>query len=144
MVKLEFGRASMNEIFTEKLAYSKAFIFVMEHYVEVLKTGFSELSLCIHNEMNVTYMVKHGEVICACVYEMDTKKDQAWIYLAATAKHCRGEGHYDYVYNEVESVCKAHGMKVLNSNIHVHNNSMIEHALRHDRELLWFRSRKYL
>jgi hypothetical protein len=134
----------MNEIFTEKLAYSKAFVFVMENYVEVLKAGFSELSLCIHNEMTVTYMVNNGEVVSACVYEMDTKKDQAWIYIAATARHRRGEGLYDHVYTEVENVCKAHGMKVLNSNIHTHNTSMIEHAIRHDRELLWFRSRKYL
>jgi hypothetical protein len=134
----------MNEIITEKLAYSKAFLFVMEHYLEVLKAGFSELSLCINNEMNVTYMINNGEVVSACVYDMDTNKGQAWIYIAATAKHRRGEGLYDYVYEEVENVCRANAIKVLNSNIHTHNTAMIEHAIRHERELLWFRSRKYL
>lgn len=134
----------MNEIITEKLAYSKAFIFVMEHFVKVLKAGHSELSLCINNEMNVTYLIEDDEVVSACVYELDTRKNQAWIYIAATAEQHRGCGYYDEVYKEVENVCKTNGMKVLNSNIHIENTAMIKNAFRNGRDMSWYRSRKYL
>jgi ribosomal protein S18 acetylase RimI-like enzyme len=134
----------MREIITEQLAYSKAFIFVMDNFVEILKKGYSELSLCISNEMNVTYMIDEDIVMGACVYEMDDRKKQAYIYTAAVDKFYRNEGVYTIIYKEVERVCRMNGMKVLNSNIHVNNTAMIEHALRNDRELLWFRTRKVL
>jgi ribosomal protein S18 acetylase RimI-like enzyme len=134
----------MREIITEQLAYSKAFIFVMDNFVEILKKGYSELSLCINNEMNVTYMLDEDLVMGACVYEMDDRKKQAYIYTAAVDKFYRNEGVYTTIYKEVERVCRMNGMKVLNSNIHVNNDVMIEHALRNDRELLWFRTRKVL
>jgi ribosomal protein S18 acetylase RimI-like enzyme len=134
----------MREIITEKLAYSKAFIFVMDNFVEILKKGHSELSLCISNEMTVTYMIDEDIVIGACVYDMDDRKRQAYIYTAAVDKFYRNEGVYNTIYKEVERVCRMSGMKVLNSNIHVNNTAMIEHALRNDRELLWFRTRKVL
>ena len=134
----------MREIITEQLAYSKAFIFVMDNFVEILKKEHSELSLCINNEMNVTYMLDGDIVMGACVYDMDDRKKQAYIYTAAVDKFYRNEGVYTEIYREVERVCRMNGMKVLNSNIHVNNTAMIEHALRNDRELLWFRSRKAL
>lgn len=134
----------MREIITEQLAYSRAFIFVMDNFVEILKKGYSELSLCINNEMTVTYMVEGDQVLGACVYDMDDRKKQAYIYTAAVDKFYRNEGVYDAIYLEVERVCRMNGMKVLNSNIHVDNVAMIAHAKKHDRELAWYRSRKVL
>lgn len=134
----------MNVIITETFAYSDAFIFVMENYVEMFKRGHCELSLCIRNDMNVTYMKIGDEVVSACVYELDHTKKQAWIYVAATAKIHRNSGYYEQVYEAVEDECRNAGMKVLNSNIHVDNVAMIQHAMKNDRELMWYRSRKYL
>jgi hypothetical protein len=134
----------MREIITEKLAYSRSFVFVMENFVEILKQGHSELSLCINNEMNVTYMIEEDQILGACVYEIDSKKNQAYIYTAAVNPLFRKQGIYTSIYLEVEKVCRSVGMKVLNSNIHVHNQPMIEHAIKHNRELAWLRSRKVL
>ena len=89
-------------------------------------------------------MLDEDLVMGACVYEMDDRKKQAYIYTAAVDKFYRNEGVYTTIYKEVERVCRMNGMKVLNSNIHVNNDVMIEHALRNDRELLWFRTRKVL
>jgi GNAT superfamily N-acetyltransferase len=135
----------MIEIYTDtRLAYSKSFIFVMEQFVNTLKAGHSDLSLCINNSMNVTYAVADEEVVGACVYELDPIKRQAWIYTAAVSESHRGQGVYDKIYKEVERVCKENGMVVLNSNVHVDNRAMIQSALKNDREMLWYRTRKYL
>lgn len=135
----------MREIFTDtRLAYSKAFIFVMENFVEILKQGHSELSLCINNSMMVTYAIDNGEVVGACVYEIDAVKRQAWIYTAGVAAAHRGQGIYDDIYSEVEHQCRNAGMLVLNSNIHVDNAGMIANAKKHGRLLSWYRTSKQL
>jgi hypothetical protein len=135
----------MIEIYTDdRLAYSKAFVFVMEQFVNTLKAGHSELSLCINNSMTVTYAVIDNTVVGACVYEMDTVKRQAWIYTAAVEKLHRGCGIYDNIYKEVENVCRQNHMVVLNSNVHIDNQAMIQSALKNNREMLWYRTRKYL
>jgi len=135
----------MREIITEPtLSYSKAFIFVMDHFVKMLKAGHSDLSLCIKNSMTVTYAVENEQVIGACVYELDHSKRQGWIHTAAIDENFRGLGVYEEIYKEVEQVCKTSGMIVLGSNIHVDNEPMIHHAEKNNRELLWYKSRKYL
>lgn len=135
----------MREIITEPtLSYSKAFIFVMEHFVKMLKAGHSELSICINNSMTVTYAMEDGQVIGACVYELDKSKRQAWIYSAAVDENHRGKGVYTDIYNEVERVSKAAGMVVINSNVHIDNAPMIKSADKNNREMLWYRTRKYL
>lgn len=135
----------MREIITEPtLSYSKAFVFVMEHFVKMLKSGHSDLSLCINNSMTVTYAIEDNQVIGACVYELDHSKRQAWIHIAAVNESHRSNGIYDEIYQEVEQVCKNSGMVVLSSNVHVDNAPMIKSASKNNRELLWYKSRKYL
>jgi predicted GNAT family acetyltransferase len=135
----------MREIITEPtLSYSKAFIFVMEHFVKMLKAGHSELSICINNSMTVTYALEDGEVIGACVYELDQGKRQAWIYSAAVDENHRGQGVYTDIYKEVERVSKSAGMVVINSNVHIDNAAMVKSADKNGREMLWYRTRKYL
>lgn len=135
----------MREIITEPtLSYSRAFVFVMEHFVNMLKSGHSELSICINNSMTVTYAVEDGKVIGACVYELDQSKRQAWIYSAAVDEEYRGLGVYNDIYQEVEQVSKQAGMVVLNSNVHIDNAAMVKNADKNGRELLWYRTRKYL
>lgn len=135
----------MIEIITnERLAYSPAFVFVMENFVELLKKGYSEHSLCIDNSMMVTYAVTDMAVVGACVYELNRVKNQAWIYTAGVDEKYQGQGIYDKIYKEVEAVCKSEGMRVLNSNIHVDNTSMIMSAAKNDRELSYYRSTKLL
>lgn len=135
----------MREIITEStLSYSKAFIFVMDHFVKMLKAGHSELSICINNSMPVTYALENGEVVGACVYELDKGKRQAWIYSAAVDEQHRGKGIYNEIYSEVERVCKDAGMVVINSNVHIENVSMLKSADKNGREMLWYRTRKYL
>jgi len=135
----------MREIITENtLSYSKAFIFVMDHYVQMLKAGHSELSICIKNSMTVTYAIEDNVVIGACVYELDPTKRQAWIYSSAVDENCRGQGVYNEIYQEVENVCKRAGMVVIYSNVHVDNLAMLANANKNSREMLWYRTRKYL
>ena len=135
----------MREIITEPtLSYSKAFIFVMEHFVKMLKAGHSELSICINNSMPVTYAIEENKVVGACVYELDHSKRQAWIYSAAVDEDYRAQGVYSEIYQEVERICKDAGMVVINSNVHIDNVAMIHNAGKNDREMLWYRTRKYL
>lgn len=135
----------MKQIITEpSLSYSKAFIFVMDQFVKMLKLGHCEKSLCINNTMTVTYAVDGDTVIGACVYELDVPKRQGYIYIAAVDEEYRGQGVYNEIYKEVESVCKQHGIVVLNSNVHVDNIAMIKSAEKNNRKLSWYRSSKQL
>lgn len=135
----------MREITTEPtLSYSKAFVFVMDEFVKMLKQGYCESTICMNNSMKVSYAVENDEVIGACVYELDKNKRQAWIYFASVSEKNRGQKIYDEIYAEVEKNCKSEGMVVINSNIHIDNISMISSAKKNNRELLWYRSRKFI
>jgi hypothetical protein len=135
----------MIEIITNtRLAYSPAFIFVMENFVKILKEDHSEHSLCIDNSMMVTYAVDQSVIVGACVYELNRVKNQAWIYTAGVKEEYQRKGIYDIIYKEVESVCKAEGMVALNSNIHVDNIGMIRSAAKNNRKLSYYRSTKLL
>lgn len=128
----------------DRLAYSEAFVFVMDNFVRILKAGHAEHSLCINNSMHVTYAVEDNTIIGACVYDMDMDKRQAIIYSAGVDPRYQGEGVYQEIYEEVERVCRAEGMKVLNSNIHVDNEAAIASARKNNRNVSYYRTSKKL
>ena len=135
----------MREIITDtRLAYSEAFIFVMDNFVKILKAGHSEHSLCINNNMHVTYAKENDSVIGACVYELDMNKCQAIIYSGGVDKAYQGTGVYQQIYEEVENVCRSNGIKVLNSNVHVENQAMLASAAKNGRKLEYIRTTKRL
>lgn len=135
----------MRQIITDDtLAYSEAFIFVMDNFVRILKAGHAEHSLCINNSMYVTYAKEGDKVIGACVYDMDMDKRQAIIYSAGVDKAYQNSGVYQEIYTEVEETCYRHGMRVLNSNIHIENQAMLASAVKNGRKLEYFRTTKRL
>lgn len=135
----------MRKIITdETLAYSKAFVFVMENFTRILKAGQCEHTICFGNGSRVTYMLDDDIVIGACVYEFDDVKKQAYIYTAGVDSIHRNKGIYQEIYNEVEKLARQNGMKVINSSVHIDNQAMLAAAVKNGRMLTHYRTTKVL
>lgn len=135
----------MIQIITDKtLAYSPAFVFVMDNFAKILKAGQCEHTICFGNGSHVTYAENDGEVIGACVYEFDDVKKQAYIYTAGVDIAWRNRGIYQQIYFEVESLAKEAGMKVINSSVHIENQAMLSSAVKNGRVLTHYRTTKVL
>lgn len=128
----------------ETLAYSKAFVFVMENFTRILKAGQCEHTICFGNGSSVTYMMEDDTVIGACVYEFDMVKKQAYIYTAGVEPVYRSRGVYQEIYDEVEKIARSKGMKVINSSVHIDNQAMLASAVKNGRMLTHYRTTKVL
>ena len=126
-------------------AHSKAFIFVMDHFVKLLKAGMAEQELCFHNAVQVAYVEdEDGDVIGAAIFDLDKTKRQAWIYLAAVAADHRSQGIYSAIYRKIEDIARNEGMKGLGSNVNVRNAPMLATAEKNGRQLIAYRVKKAL
>lgn len=131
-------------IMDERLAYSPAFVFVMEQFVDLLHKGHADQSLCMTNSMRVVYAKNASGVVGACVFDLDYSKGQAWIYMAAVDDDYRHQGIYQQIYSTVEDICISEGMRSIGSNVSVYNSPMIDFAIKNDREMRWFKTTKRL
>lgn len=133
------------EIKTEKtVANSKAFVFLLEQYLAIVKAGHADMELSYSNSSTVTYALIDGEVVGACAWYIDQGKRAAWILFSAVAPDRRRQGIYSAIAAAVEKQAKTWGAVALYSGVHVTNDAMIAAAQGTGRKLGWYRAKKDL
>lgn len=128
------------------LAHSKAFIFVLDEYVKLLKNGFGELELFFNNTSSVTYLLDEStdEVVSAIVWGVDLQRRVGTIHFSATSESHRNNGYYKRLLTNVESSMKNRGVVVFYSGVHVDNETMLQLTESTNRKKTFYRVKKYL
>lgn len=127
------------------VANSKAFVFLLEEYLALLKRGHGDNEFAYGNNAQCTYAVDdNGAVIGACAWFIDHNKRAAWILFSAVAAAHRRQGVYTAVRTEVERIAKTKGAAAIYSGVHVENEAMIAAARASGRQLGWYRAKKQL
>lgn len=130
----------------ETLAHSRAFIFVLDHYVQLLKAGFGDLEFYFGNASRVTYIYDEStsEIITACVWSVDATRRTGTIHFSATEQSRRRQGHYKKIFNEVQRLMISKGAVSLYSSVHLDNQPMIAAAESSGRKQAFYRTKKSL
>jgi len=129
----------------QTFAHSKAFLFVMDHYVKLLKAGYGDNEISFSNHSLVSYALdKTGKVVSASVWSYDANRRAVSVLFSATLETERGKGLYRKVFAEVERNAKLKGAVVIFSGVHVDNGPMIKAAKQTGRNLSWYRVKKIL
>lgn len=130
----------------ETLAHSRAFIFVLDHYVQLLKVGFGDPEFYFGNASRVTYLydASTSEIITACVWSIDPTRRTGTIHFSATEPSRRRQGHYKKIFNEVQRLMINKGAVSLYSSVHLDNEPMIAAVESSGRKQAFYRTKKSL
>lgn len=130
----------------ETLAHSRAFIFVLDHYVQLLKNGFGEPEFYFGNSSRVTYLYdpSTSDIISACVWSIDPTRRAGTIHFSATEQSRRKQGHYKKIFTEVQRMMINKGAVTLYSSVHLDNEPMIAAAESSGRKKSFYRTKKSL
>lgn len=117
----------MKIVTEDTLAHSKAFVFVMEQFVQLLKEGLSDMETPFGNNFKVTYMITEdtGEVVSAIVWGNDLSRRISTLNFVCTAYEHRRKGYYTQLFNEVQRLMKSKGSTLLYYNVHTNNSQML-------------------
>jgi GNAT superfamily N-acetyltransferase len=128
----------------DSLAHSKAFVFVLEEYLALVKAGHADYDLPFTNGSLVAYALLGDQVIGASVWSYDPPKRAAWVLFSAVAEEHRKQGIYKQLIHFVEQQAIRKGAAALYSGVHVTNDAMIAAAQASGRTLGWYRTKKPL
>lgn len=128
----------------ETLAHSNAFIFVLEHWVELLKAGHGDTEFSFGNQSMVTYASDNNVVVGSIVWGYDPARRAATEILTAVAKSYRRQGIYTSMITEVMRRAKLKGAVNIFSGVAVTNLPMLEHVAKAERNPNWVRTKKSL
>lgn len=127
------------------VANSKAFVFLLEEYLALVKRGFADNEFAYGNGSMCTYAVDDaGSVIGACAWFIDNGKRSAWILFAAVAEPHRRHGVYSALQAEVERIARAKGVAALYLGVHVDNDAMVATSKGAGYRQSWYRAKKEL
>jgi len=133
----------MKIIFEETLAHSKAFIFILDQWVKLLKAGQGDNELPFSNSSFVCYAIDDkGVMLGASVWIYDTSRRTANVLFSAVDEQHRRKGLYTLIIQEVERRAKLKGAINLYSGVHVSNQTMIATAAKVGRKAGWYRLKK--
>jgi len=128
----------------DTLAHSKAFIFVMDQWVKLLKLGYGDTELAFGNQSLVTYALADDQktVLAAIVWSYDSGRRVAGELFSSVAEEHRRTGIYTKVIAEVERRAKLRGAVALYSGVHVNNVQMLTSVEKEGRRVDWYRVKK--
>lgn len=134
----------MHSIKTEEtLANSKAFVFALENFLELVKNGHADTELAFINSCKVTYAISEKNEILGCtVWGIIKQKSSAWIYFSATDKKHRKKGIHSEIIKEVEKQAKILKCKAVYAGIHVSNAPMNLAMKKNGYSQSWYRVKK--
>lgn len=137
------NQQTFNVVTANTLANSKAFVFVLNAYTELVNIGHADCELAFDNTNLVTYAEHEGKVIGSCVWMM-TLKRSVWILFSAVDKDWRRMGVYTAMLNQLDKEARQAGAVTILSGVHVNNVAMIAAAVKHGRAPKWIRMKKDL
>jgi len=126
------------------LAGSKAIVFVLREYADMLDRGHAELEISFYNVSRVSYLLDDNLVIAACVWVYDPPKLMGWTYFTGVAEKHRGQGLYSRLSEGVEIEMKKLGATTSCSSMWVDNKTAIAAAEKHGKKVFAARTRKII
>lgn len=135
----------MRILYENTVANSKAFLFLLEEYLALLKRGHGDNEFAYGNGAQCTYAVDDNDVIIgASAWFIDHNKRAAWILFTAVAESSRRQGVYTAMRKEIERIAKSKGAAALYLGTHVTNDAMIAATKAAGKQLGWYRAKKSL
>lgn len=127
----------------QSFAHSPAFLFMLEEFVKLVKTGYADNELNFTNSSFVDYALDDQQQVAGgCIWTYDPLKRSAWILFSAVRENMRKKGVYKSIIVNVERIAKQKGAIVIYSSVHVDNEAMIAAAKSSGRQPNWYRAKK--
>lgn len=133
------------KIVTESsVAHSKAFVFLLDQYLALLKAGHADHEFSFNNSSLVTYAIEDDIILGASAWVVDPLKRIAWILFIAVAEEHRRKGIYKVISSEIESQAKKRKAVALYSTVHVDNDAMLNSIESTKNQKQWYKTKKEL
>jgi len=133
----------MELCFSRKLAFSPAFVFVMEAYVELLRAKQTVHKMYFSNNSHVVYMIHDDKIIGATVYMVSDDREGNILFSHVLSEY-RRQGVYKKMYEEAERRLIEQGARVIISFTWHDNEAMLETYKATGRELTSIRVEKII
>jgi hypothetical protein len=127
------------------LAHSKAFIFVFDEWVKLLKAGHGDNELTFGNAAKVCYAISDsGAIMGAAVWQYDATRRAVTVPFLGVSDAFRRQGVYTAIIDSVHKSGKALGAVIALSGTSVANNPVLANMSKTGRNMSWYRLKKEL